>query len=79
VGGAGARSTLEGGRLQVQDAIVAVLAEDRLGAHDEPDLELDIGDRRVDALRTALRYDARGIGRIGLLNVSRLSGRRSAS
>ena len=66
--GAGAWSAVEVGRLQVQDRIVAVLAEDRLGAHDKPDLEVDVGDRRLDALRTALRYDASREARIGLLN-----------
>ena len=34
VGRAGARSTVEAGRRQVEGAIVAVLAEDRVGAHD---------------------------------------------
>jgi hypothetical protein len=52
----------------VQDAIVGVLAEDGVGPHDQPDFELDVGDRRLDALRTALRHDARRIARIGLLD-----------
>jgi putative RecB family exonuclease len=62
--GPGARSTVEGGRWQVQDAIVVVLAEDRLGAHDEPDFELDVGDgiEVVGAIDHVTRTRSGGIG-----------------
>ena len=79
MGRAGARSAVEGGRRQVQDAVVAVLAEDRRRAHHEPDLELDVRDRRLNAVRAALRHDARGVARVGLLDRQPESGRRSAS
>src|SRR5207247_920122 len=64
----GAGSTVEGRRLQVQDAIVVVLADDRRGAHDESDLQLDVGDRRLDVLRAPLGYHARGVAGVRLLN-----------
>jgi hypothetical protein len=55
----------------VQDAAVVVLGEDRLRAHDEPDLELDVRAAGLDPLRAVL-------GRPGPENSSPERGQRSA-
>ena len=53
----------------MQHAVVGFLGRDRRRSHHEPDLEVDVRNRRLDVVGAALGYDARGVARVGLLHV----------
>ena len=63
------RPAAEGGGREVQGPVVLPVGQDRRRAHDQPDLQLDVGDRRLHPVGAALGHDAGGVPRVRLLDV----------